>query len=121
MISPFASILRKAVDSTPCAVGSAFAAADGETVEHYSKWDGGDWALLTAHYGIVLHHVQKLLNTTHYGDTQMLVVSHPKLEIMIRPVVEGYFAMIALEPPAPLAAAMSAIEGAATSLRQEMR
>jgi hypothetical protein len=118
--TPFANILREAVNSTPCAIGGAFAAEDGETVDFYSNWDRDQWGILTAHYGIVLRHVQSMLNTVHYGEAELLVVSHPKLEIMVQPVAEGYFAMIALEPPAPLATAISTIDTVARCLREEM-
>ena len=119
-MSPFAKILQTAVESTPGAVGGAFAAPDGETVDHFSSLERSEWAILTAHYGIVLRHVQKALNTLHYGEASSLHLSHTSMEIVIYVVAEGYFALLALEAPAPLAHAHASLAAAATELRREM-
>ncbi|MBT8492582.1 MAG: roadblock/LC7 domain-containing protein, partial [Deltaproteobacteria bacterium] len=62
MDSPFAAILQDALDKTPGAVGGAFAAWDGETVDFICDCDETEWLILTAHYGVVLSHVQSALN-----------------------------------------------------------
>ena len=53
-ITPFGAILRRAVDSTPNAIGAAFADAEGEMVDSFATISKHDWAVLTAHYGIVM-------------------------------------------------------------------
>ena len=53
-VTPFAAILRRAVEATPHAIGGAFADSEGEMVDSYSTMDRHDWAVLTAHYGVVL-------------------------------------------------------------------
>ena len=116
----FGEILEAAVARTPGAVGGAFAAADGETVDMVSEWEVSDWKILTAHYGIVLTSIQSALHTFHYGEAELIVVSHRKLELLIRSVVDGYFALIAIEPPAPLARAIASLERASGELQREM-
>src|SRR5690606_40175287 len=53
-VTPFSEILRRAVEATPNAIGGAFADADGEMVDSYSTIDAHEWAVLTAHYGVVM-------------------------------------------------------------------
>lgn len=118
--TPFGQILKSAVERTPGAVGGAFAACDGETVDLFTAWDASDWKILTAHYGVVLASVQSALHTFHYGEAELVVISHRDLELLIRSVGEGYYALIAIEPPAPLARAMASLERASGELRREM-
>lgn len=118
--TPFRAILREAVQRTPGAVGGAFAAADGETVDAFSRWEHGEWAILTAHFGVVLAHVQSALHTFHYGEAELVVITHRHMSLLIRAVSEGYYALIAVEPPAPLGRAMASLERASGLLREEM-
>jgi predicted regulator of Ras-like GTPase activity (Roadblock/LC7/MglB family) len=118
--TPFGVIIRDVVESTPGAVGAAFAAADGETVDSFSRWDGPEWQMLTAHYGVVLALVQSALHTFHYGEAELVVVSHRRLDLLIRAVADGYFALIAVEPPAPLGRAIASLERASGKLLEEM-
>lgn len=120
MRSPFAEILRRAVEATPGAVGGAFAASDGEMVDYFARRDAYEWALFTAHYGVVLSHVQLALNTWHYGEASMVMLEHKTLAILIHSVKDGYYALMAVGHPAPLGQAMRALGRAARDLRQEM-
>lgn len=118
--TPFAEILRVAVQSTPSAVGGAFAARDGEMVDSFCDEDPNDWAILTAHYGVLLAHVQSALNTCHYGEANLIMIAHTGMNILVHSVDEGYYALMVVTEPAPLAQAMSAIEQAAHELKREM-
>lgn len=120
MRTPFAEILRVAVQSTPGAIGGAFAASDGEMVDSYSVRDAHDWAILTAHYGVLLSHIQAALTTCHHGQANLVMVEHNKLDILVYAVGEGYYALLAVGTPAPLAAAIKALHQAAADLRREM-
>jgi predicted regulator of Ras-like GTPase activity (Roadblock/LC7/MglB family) len=117
--SPFAAILRGAIERTPGAVGGAFAASDGEMVDFIAD-DRFEWAVMTAHYGIVLAQVQAALHTFHHGEAEVVMIEHAHLDILMHAVSEGYYALIAVDHPAPLASAMAALEQAATRLREEM-
>jgi predicted regulator of Ras-like GTPase activity (Roadblock/LC7/MglB family) len=118
--TPFAEILRVAVESTPSAIGGAFAARDGEMVDFFLEGNSHEWAILTAHYGVVLANVQAALNTCHYGEANLVMITHTGINILIHSVNEGYYALMAVSEPAPLALAMTAIEQAAQELRREM-
>lgn len=120
MTTPFANILRVAVEQTPGAIAGAFAAGDGEIVDLFIPSEPTDWAVLTAHYGIVLAHVQAALLTFHYGEAKMLTFSHTNTDILMHPVTAGYFALMAVGHPAPWGKAISALNRAATALRVEM-
>jgi hypothetical protein len=118
--SPFASILRNAVERTPRAVGGAFAAADGEMVDWFTRGDPVEWAILTAHYGVVLANIESALGALHYGGAEFMVVENARLDVLIYAVEDGYYALLAVEPPAPMTTALGALRQAAAELRREM-
>ena len=120
MGTPFSDILRVAVENIPGAIGGAFAASDGEMVDFFSLTDPDEWALVTAHYGVVLRHVQNALHTCHYGEAKMVMIEHADMDILVHAVSEGYYAILAVKAPAPLATAMSLLDEAADKLREEM-
>ena len=120
MDSAFATILRDAVEATPRAVGSSFAARDGEMVDWFSSREPEDWAFLTAHYGILLSHLDSAFGTWHFGGPDLVVIEHERLDVLMQPVREGYFALIAVEQPAPLAQAATALAEAVRRLHKEM-
>lgn len=120
MASAFADILRVAVESTPRAIGGAFAASDGEMVDYFARADPTEWALITAHYGVVLGHVQAAFATCHFGAAQSIMIHHKEIEVLVHAVDDGYYALMAVQPPAPLGKALSALDHAVIALREEM-
>lgn len=123
MSSPFADIMRAAVERTPHAVGGAFAASDGEMVDFFTTTsaESDELAIVTAHYGVLLAHLEAVFNTWHFGGPEFFVVEHSRLDILVYTVAEGYYALLAVAQPAPLAAAMTSLADAARALRAEMR
>jgi predicted regulator of Ras-like GTPase activity (Roadblock/LC7/MglB family) len=120
--TPFAAILRQAVEQLPAAVGGTLAAGDGETVDYHLRggWRRAEWELLTAHHGVLFAHVRAWLHTRHFGDPELLVVSHRQLHVLLREVGEGYFALLALDDGAEIVAASRLLAEAALRLREEM-
>jgi predicted regulator of Ras-like GTPase activity (Roadblock/LC7/MglB family) len=119
-VSPFAQILRDAVEHTPGAVGGAFAAHDGEMVDAFTQRDRDEWAVLTAHYGVVLANLESAFNTLHVGGPQYFVVEHTKYDVLVQPVADGYFALLALARPASISAGLRALGEAVRRLAREM-
>jgi len=119
-VTPFGDILRKAVQASPNAIGGAFAASDGEMVDCFSTMDAYEWAVLTAHYGVVMAHVTAAFNTWHYGGPEYLICRHAKVDILIHSVDAGYYALMALTPPANLARALDHMRSACVALKREM-
>lgn len=119
-MTPFGAILRTAVDRTPGAFGGAFAAADGEMVDYVASKDPTEWAILTAHFGVLLANLEAALNTKHFGGAQYFVVENSKVDVVVHTVEGGYFALIAMERPTCLATALGAIGEAAIALKKEM-
>ena len=118
--TPFTDILRRTVEAVPGAIGGAFAASDGEMVDAVSTQDIDDWRFLTAHYGVVLAHVQSALNTLHYGSARYVILRHEHIDVLVHAVGDGYFSLLAVAAPAPLALALDQLSAAAGELRQEM-
>jgi hypothetical protein len=119
-VTPFGAILKIAVDRTPGAVGGAFAAYDGEMVDFVATKDPTEWAILTAHFGVVLANLEAALNTKHFGGARYFVVENSQVDVVVHTVEGGYFALLAMERPSCLATALGAIEQAATLLKKEM-
>ena len=120
--TPFAAILREAVEQIPCAIGGTLAAGDGETVDYHLRagWRRAEWELLIAHHGVLLGHVRSWLRTRHYGDPELLVVSHRGLHVLLRDVADGYFALLAIDDGAGIGAAVRLLELAASQLREQI-
>ena len=119
-ISPFGAILRRAVHATPGAIGGAFADSDGEMIDGFTTRDPHDWALLTAHYGIVLTQLHAALGTLHFGGPEYFIAQHAELDIVLHAVPGGYYALLALTVPAPLGHALRSLRHAARELHREM-
>lgn len=119
-LTAFGEILRAAVDATPGAVGAAFAASDGEMVDSFATWPADDWAILTAHYGIVLSQLHAAFGTWHHGSPSLFIVQHEKLDIVVQAVDAGYYTLLAVSDPRPLAHALLAVEKASALLKKEM-
>jgi hypothetical protein len=119
----FGDIMRRAVESTPGAVGGAFADSEGEMVDSFSTLDPHDWAVLTAHYGVVLAHLHNCFGTWHYGGPEYFIAQHAVLDVVVHAVDHGYFALLALQEyqgSAPLAAALTSLRAACNELRKEL-
>jgi len=117
----FAAILQRAIADTPTAIGGAFAAGDGEMVDSVATGDPTEWALLTAHYGVILGHLEAALGTLHFGSTEYFVVTNQKLSIVVHTVDAGYFALLAVSPRSSIEMALDSLRVAARKLREEMR
>jgi predicted regulator of Ras-like GTPase activity (Roadblock/LC7/MglB family) len=119
-VTPFAAILRDAVERTPGAIGGSFADADGEMVDAFTRRDPTEWAILTAHYGVVLASLESAFNTLHVGGPRYVVIEHTRYDVLMQPVSGGYFALLALARPASISAGLRALEHAAAALKKEM-
>jgi hypothetical protein len=118
--SPFGAILRAAVEATPGAIGGAFADAQGEMIDGYTTVDPHEWALLTAHYGVVLGQLHMAFGTWHFGGPEYFIAQHAALDIVVHAVDGGYYALIAVTEPAPLARALTNLREAARALQLEL-
>lgn len=120
-MTAFARILGRAVEATPGALAATFAAGDGELVDAAATGHDHEWALLTAHHGVILANLEALLGTKHFGGAEHFVICHRGLEVVVQVVDDGYYALLALTPPAPLARAIANLATAAAELRREMQ
>ncbi len=122
-MSSFQEIMRRAVEATPGAIGGAFADSEGEMVDSFSTLDKHDWAVLTAHYGVVLSHLHSCFGTWHYGSPEYFIAQHKKVDVLVHTIAHGYFAVLAVEEfqgSSPLAAALKNIRAACGELRKEI-
>lgn len=97
-MTPFGEIMKRAVEATPEAVGGAFADADGEMVDAYARstFHAHDWAILTAHYGVILSHLHASFGLWHFGGPEYFVARHGKLDIVVHALDGGYYALLAV-------------------------
>ena len=117
--TPFATILRAAVERVPGALGAVFADHEGETVDHYSLLEPFDTKLIGAHLGVLLDQARKACEGAGVGAALAVVVRGER-GFVVRPVADGYYVVMALAPYTPTALALRALDVAAGSLRREM-
>ncbi|HEY4243636.1 MAG TPA: hypothetical protein VGM88_27675 [Kofleriaceae bacterium] len=121
-MTPFGAILQKAVEGTPGAVGGAFADPQGEMVDAFAAgYDPHEWAVLTAHFGVIFAQLQSLFGTWHFGGAEYFIAQHARLGVIVHVVDRGYFALFAVSAPNPIAHALIAAQTAARALYQEMQ
>ena len=123
-MTPFGHILKRAVEATPGAVGGAFADSEGEMVDSFATYDAHEWAVLTAHYGVVLAQLHSAFGVWHFGGPEYFIARHARLDIVVHAVEGGYYALIALADPeesaVPIATALRSLRTACRELRKEM-
>jgi hypothetical protein len=122
-LTPFADIMRRAVEATPGAIGGAFADSEGEMVDGYTTIDREEWAILTAHYGVVLVQLHGAFGTWHYGGPEYFIAQHQRMDVVVHSVANGYYALLAMterDGTAPLATALSSLRTAAAELKREI-
>ena len=118
-MTPFRAILRHAVEAAPPAIGGAFADSEGEMVDSYAKIDTHEWAVITAHYGVILAQLTAAFGTLHFGGPEYFIAHHGKLEIIVHTVDAGYYALLAFAE-APPDDVLDTLRGCAAALRVEM-
>ena len=120
-LTPFGQILRAAVEATPGAVGGAFADSQGELVDSFATWDRHEWAVLTAHYGVVMAQLSACYGTWHYGGPEYFIAQHAQLDVVVWALESGYYVLLGVtEPGAPLARALESLRQAAVAITREM-
>lgn len=120
-VTPFGEILKHAVESTPGAIGGAFADSQGELIDAFATYNRDEWAILTAHYGIVMANLRACFGTWHYGSPEYFIAQHRDVDIVVCVVEGGYYALLALTAPmAPLAMALATLRAASALLLKEM-
>ncbi|HEY0253683.1 MAG TPA: hypothetical protein VGC41_19260 [Kofleriaceae bacterium] len=120
-MTPFAHILKTCVETTPHAIGGAFADSEGEMVDSYSKvMNAHDWAVLTAHYGVVLSLLCSAFGTLHYGDCEYFIARHDRIEVLVYAIDQGYYTLLAFSQSPELEVVLDRVQTAAALLRKEM-
>jgi hypothetical protein len=129
-VSPFGEIMRRAVEATPDAVGGAFADSTGEMVDSFAKSvDPTEWAILTAHYGVILAHLHAAFGIWHFGGPEFFVAQHQQLGVVVHALDGGYYALLAIDRKAKSTTdefdvadltALASLRDAARDLHREM-
>jgi predicted regulator of Ras-like GTPase activity (Roadblock/LC7/MglB family) len=133
--TPFTPILRTMLLEVPESVGAIFADWEGEAVDQFpdprraadaqtplsaAAIETFDLQLFGAHWGVILNHVNAALRTFHYGDPQIVMLHHDRLDILIQAVDEQYYLLMALRPGGPVGRALQQLERGVQRLRAEM-
>lgn len=120
-MTPFGEILRQAVLATPGAIGGAFADRQGEMVDSFAQYDKYEWAVLTAHCGVVLAQLHAWLGTRHFGGPEYFIAQYGRLDVIVHSIPGGYYALLAVtKPTPPLGFALVRLREAVLALQREM-
>ncbi|CAN5207587.1 hypothetical protein BH11MYX1_BH11MYX1_32780 [soil metagenome] len=120
-MTPFAAILQRAVEGVPPALGGAFADSQGEMVDSFSRMPAHDWAVLTAHYGVVMAQLAAAFGTLHFGGAEYFVARHEGIEVIVYVVDAGYFTLLAFAEQTDLDLALERARVASVELKREMQ
>lgn len=120
-MTPFAAILRRAVDGVPPAVGGAFADSQGEMVDSFSRMPAHEWAVITAYYGVVMAQLVSAFGTLHYGGAEYFVACHERIEVVVHTVDAGYFTLLAFTEPTDVELVLERARIASAELKREMQ
>jgi hypothetical protein len=120
-VTPFAAILRRAVDGVPPAVGGAFADSQGEMVDSFSRMPAHEWAVLTAHYGVVMAQLIAAFGTLHYGGAEYFIARHERIEVIVHIVDAGYFTLLAFTEQIDVDLVLERARIASLELKREMQ
>jgi predicted regulator of Ras-like GTPase activity (Roadblock/LC7/MglB family) len=118
--TPFSSILEDVVKASPNAIGGAFAASDGEMVDAFSTMNATDFAIITAHYGVVMALLKSAFGTWHFGWPEYFYAQFKMLDVIVHEVDAGYFALVAYSSPPEIGNALEHVKVACTRLKKEM-
>ena len=118
-MTPFREILRRAVHATPGAIGGAFADSEGEMVDWFADYDQHEFAVLTAHYGVVLAQLHAAFGIFHFGAPEYFMVQHQKLAVVVHTVEGGYYVLMAVDP-ARMNFAVTALSASVAEFQKEM-
>ena len=119
----FGDIMRRAVELSPGAVGGAFADSEGEMIDAFTTADPTDWAILTAHYGVVMHQLHHAFGTWHYGGPEYFIAQHQRMDVVVHAVGAHYYALLAIaedDGAGALGAALTSLRGAVAALKKEI-
>jgi hypothetical protein len=119
-MTPFRDILKRAVESTPGAIGSSFADSEGEMVDWFAEYDPHEWAVLTAHYGVVLAQLHSAFSLWHFGAPEFFMLQHEKLGVVVHIVESGYYALMAVKDPQRVGFALTTLSRSVVELQREM-
>ena len=120
-MTPFAAILQRAVEGVPPALGCAFADSQGEMVDSFTYMPAHDWAVLTAHYGVVMGQLIAAFGTLHFGGAEYFVARHARIEVIVHVVEAGYFTLLAFSEHTDLDFALERARIASVELKREMQ
>ena len=113
--------MTTAVLSVPGAVGGAFAASDGETVDGFAgEQTPYEWALVTAHFGVIFSMIQRSTKKNFSSFAKSVVIRLSEYDIVLKSVEDGYYAIMALQGTGQIGSAIKALNIASIALKKEM-
>lgn len=117
---PLKAILQDLVDGVPGSLGAIFADWEGEAVEHVARMDDFQLKVMGAHQGIILENLRQAASRLGKGPVQEVVIQARAMSILVTPVTDEYFVVLALEGDALVARARPAIRFCCDRLRTEI-
>ena len=118
---PFKKIMGNLVNSTPGATGAIFLDWEGESVDQYAaENDGYHLKVLGAHKGVILNLIENAQKTAEKSTIECVSIKMKNFSVIMAPVKEGYFVVLAITPDSSISRARYGIRNAAKALKSEM-
>ncbi|NCO52802.1 MAG: roadblock/LC7 domain-containing protein [Deltaproteobacteria bacterium] len=117
---PFKEILEDMLSQLPGAEGAIIADWEGEAVDQVARIDDFEMKILGAHKGIILTRLRDALQRVDGGEIEEVLIHFARTTVLITPLNEDYFLVLALASKVLTARAASVMRRCAAQLRREI-
>lgn len=117
---PFKDILTNMLTQLPGAEGAIIADWEGEAVDQVAYVDDFEMKILGAHKGIILTRLRDALQRIDGGEIEEVSIHFVRSTVLISPLNEDYFLVLALKSSVLAARAASVMRSCVAQLRREI-
>jgi len=116
----FRGPLGRLVAGVPGAQGAIIADGEGEAVDQVGLIDDYDLKVIGAHKGVILYNLRRVAAGLGGDRLREIVITTARARILVLPVTDEYYLVLALDRSALLGRALSAARRCAQTLAKEI-
>lgn len=113
--------LKILVERVEGARGAILVDSDGERIDSYAQEGGLDLEWLGARYGITIKNTLKAVQMLGEGEVQEFILEQDGGKLLIAPIYEGFFVLLAMAPEGNLGQGRFELKKAAFHLDRDLK
>ena len=94
---PFKALLKPLMEHLPGAQGAIIVDWEGEAVDQIGSMDEYELKVIGAHKGVILQNIRATAGRLNQGSLLELVITTSAVQILVMPVTQDYFLVLALD------------------------